>query len=73
MRRAARIENLYTPEALELCRRLEFKNLLGRFFSVQEDTKKSEETYEWVSDLSRAEEILAGLAGRASGVSADFW
>ena len=39
---AARIENLYIPEALELCRRLEFKNLLGRFSSVQEDTKKSE-------------------------------
>ena len=63
---AARIENLYTPEALELCRRLEFKNLLGRFSSVQEDTKKSEETYEWVSDLSRAEEILAGLLVRTA-------
>ncbi len=69
---AARIENLYTPEALELCRRLEFKNLLGRFSSVQEDTKKSEETYEWVSDLSRAEEILAGLAGRRAAFQLIF-
>ena len=27
----ARLGNLYTPEAYQLCRELEFKNLLGRF------------------------------------------
>ncbi len=69
---AARIENLYTPEALELCRRLEFKNLLGRFISVQEEPQENEETYEWVSDLSRAEEVLAGLSGHRAAFQLIF-
>ena len=35
----ARLENLYTGEAYELCKRLEFKNLLGRF-DAQAATEK---------------------------------
>lgn len=61
---AARIENLYTQEALELCRRLDFKNLLGRFAVQQEASETGGETYEWVSEFARAEEILNELEGQ---------
>ena len=36
--------DLYTPEAYELCREWEFKNLLGRFF-VEKPTSDVEETF----------------------------
>ncbi len=61
--KAARIENLYTREALELCRRLEFKNLLGRFQIEDEEKTKGEESGEWVSEFETAENVLDGIAG----------
>ncbi len=61
-REAARIRNLYTKEALELCRRLEFRNLLGRFH-VEEQEEKSA-VFTRVSDFARAEEVFAGLRGK---------
>ena len=69
---AARIENLYTPEALELCRRLEFKNLLGRFASVQEEPQRSEERYEWVNEPARAGKILNDLEGKCAAFQLIF-
>lgn len=60
---AARIENLYTPEALALCRRLEFKNLLGRFH-VEEKEPEAECSITRVSDLNRAEELFARMKGK---------
>lgn len=60
---AAKIENLYTPEALTLCRRLEFKNLLGRF-QVQEEEKTEEEHYLLINDFSEADRLLNQLEGK---------
>lgn len=65
---AAHIENLYTPEALELCRRLEFKNLLGRF-SVQEEQKQDDAKLRRISELGEADAYLAGLGGK----DVSFW
>ena len=50
----ARIENLYTAQALELCKRLEFKNMLSRF-SVDTETSKEEKQFRIIADLSEAE------------------
>lgn len=69
---AARIENLYTKEAQELCRRLEFKNLLGRFQVQPEEEKEQEAEYEWVCDFARAEELLLGLAGKTAAFALIF-
>ncbi len=61
----ARIENLYTMEALELCRRLEFKNLLGRFQNVEEPAKEKRAELARITELARAEELFAQLCGQA--------
>ena len=50
----ARIENLYTAQALELCKRLEFKNMLSRF-SVDTEISKEEKQFRIIADLSEAE------------------
>lgn len=57
----AAIGNLYTKEALALCRRLEFKNLLPRF-QVEEE---KEETFSFraVRELAETEEVFGALAG----------
>ncbi len=60
---AAHIEDLYTPEALELCRRLEFKNLLGRF-RVQEEQKQDGARFRRICELGEADAYLAGLRGK---------
>lgn len=52
----ARIENLYTNEALALCRRLEFKNLLSRF-RIEEE-QKEETSYHLIRDFGQAEELF---------------
>ena len=54
----AKIENLYTPEAYQYMKRLEFKSILARF-DVQEMGGNSVEEHFWsVEDLSGAEQIL---------------
>ncbi|MCD7762241.1 MAG: DNA polymerase I [Lachnospiraceae bacterium] len=58
----AALGNLYTAEALQLCRRLEFKNLLGRFH-VEEEQKPQEESYQTIRELIEAEELLTRLSG----------
>ncbi len=64
---AAKIENLYTKEALELCRRLEFKNLLKRV-QIDEEEKTEAPDVRCVCDFSEAEEIF----GQAEGKRAAF-
>ncbi|HIR75843.1 MAG TPA: DNA polymerase I [Candidatus Choladousia intestinipullorum] len=55
-REEAKIENLYTKEALTLCRRLEFKNLLGRFQIEEEE--KEETAYHLIQDFGQAEALF---------------
>lgn len=62
----AGISSLYTEEAYLLCKRLEFKNLLGRF---EVDAKKSRETEQFhkITSSGEAKSFLASLKGRACG------
>ncbi len=65
----ARLTNLFTPEALSLCRKLEFKNLLPRF----ENTASGEEdligNIEETDDPMKAAEWIRGHAGRTLGMA----
>ncbi len=55
---SAKLENLYTPEAYQYMKRLEFKSILARF-DVQEMGGNSVEEHFWsVEDLSGAEQIF---------------
>ena len=60
----AKIHNLYTPEAYELCKRLEFKNLLSRFdvASVPEQTMTDD--FFTCEDLSGAEALFQKAAAK---------
>ena len=65
----ARVEDFYTPEAYEWCKRLEFRNLLSRF---SEDNRRVEvtDTFETVSDIVEAQKLLEqAIAGEAVGIS----
>lgn len=53
----AKISDLYTEDALKLCRRLEFKNLLSRFQTAEEKLE-TEISCRLVRDFSEAEEIF---------------
>ena len=59
----ARLPDMYTPEAYELCRKLEFKAMLSRF---GQEIKKEQKTYsrQWVKEESAAKTILQGAAGK---------
>ena len=67
-RDSARIGDLYTREALELCKRLEFRTFLTRFEAKTEDTSIP---VEQIVSLADWEEIkrgkLAGLSGKKDG------
>ena len=65
---SARIENLYTKEARELCRRLEFKNLLGRF-EAEEEAAPGNVQIQIVNECQEAEKIFQ----EAQGKRAAFW
>ena len=59
----AKIENLYTPEAYQYMKRLEFKSILARF-DVQDMGGNSVEEHFWsVEDLSGAEQIFEKAKG----------
>ena len=60
----ARITDLYTPEAFVLFKRLEFKNLLGRFQCDAPD-QKVEEYFYAVEDFGEAEEVFLQASGAA--------
>ena len=65
---AAKIENLYTKEALELCRRLEFKNLLGRF-QIEEQEEENGEEFSLIQDFGEAEQFFESLKGTCIAVN----
>ena len=54
----ARLGNLYTPEAYQLCKQLEFKNLLSRF-DVAAPANKIEDGFRIITSKREAEEIFA--------------
>lgn len=54
----ARLGNLYTPEAYEWCKKLNFKKLLERFERTEELVQR-EPQVQRVADLAEAEEIFA--------------
>ncbi len=55
----AKIENLYTPEAYDYIKRLEFKSLLKRFENDQNaETNTIKQLIKTVSDFTEIEEIL---------------
>ena len=58
----ARLGNLYTQEAFQLCKRLEFKNLLSRFENVSAEEETLEENFFTCEDLVGAESIFEKAA-----------
>jgi DNA polymerase-1 len=58
----ARFGNLYTPEAYQLCKQLEFKNLLGRFDTSAVPENTIEQNFFTCSDLGGAEALFKKAA-----------
>ena len=56
----ARLTNLYTPEAYEWCRKLNFKKLLGRFEEA-EAGRPAEPEVTMVTDFAEAENLFSRL------------
>lgn len=54
----ARLKDLYTPEAYQLCKQLEFKNLLGRFDTSAVPENTVEQNFFTCSDLSGVEALF---------------
>ncbi len=66
----AKIENLYTDEARNLCRRLEFKNILAKFGSgTEEKQEKAPAEFHQIEDWESADQVFAQACGAAAG----FW
>ena len=61
----ARMTDLYTKEAFELCKKLEFKNMLSRFEVSQEEENHTAESFHMTSDLTQAQEWLEKLKTEA--------
>ena len=64
--RLKEVSELYTQEAYLLCKKLEFKNLLGRF-SVDAPKNSAEEYFRRITDEKEARGILESAKGRACG------
>lgn len=64
----AALGNLYTADALQICRRLEFKNLLGRFH-VEEEKSLETEHFCAIRGLNEAENVFARLSGGTNAFS----
>ena len=65
----ARVEDFYTPEAYEWCKRLEFRNLLSRF---SEDNRRVEvtDTFKTVFDFVEAQDLLEqAISCETAGIS----
>ncbi len=60
----AEITSLYTPEAYQYMKRLEFKSILSRFREIPENQEESSvrSHFQVVNDFSRAEQILEKAA-----------
>lgn len=61
---SAKLGNLYTSEAYELCRRLEFKNLLGRFDAQAASENLLEQEFFTCGELSGAEALFEKASGQ---------
>ncbi len=59
----AKLGSLYTQEAYEICRRLEFKNMLSKFQGQAQtaDKNKAADAFQLVTDAAKAEKILEQL------------
>ncbi len=55
----ARIGDLYTPEAYEYMKKLEFKSLLSRFDEGSRQTLSVEDHFRTVTDINEAEDIFS--------------
>ena len=60
----ARLQDLYTPEAYELCKRLEFKNLLSRFDAASVSQQTMTDDCFTCEDLSGAEALFQKAAAK---------
>ncbi len=60
----ARLQDLYTPEAYELCKRLEFKNLLSRFDAASVPQQTMTDDFFTCEDLSGAEALFQKAAAK---------
>ncbi len=67
---ASAIGNLFTPEARDWMKKLEFKNLLQRFWDAEPQTSSMEGKFRRIQTRGEADEafLAAGAAGRAG-----FW
>lgn len=54
----ARLNNLFTPEAFEICRRLEFKQILSRF-DCGKPANAVSDSFRKIEDFSETEQIFA--------------
>ena len=68
----ARIGDLYTPEAYEYMKRLEFKSLIQRFGTEARNENDMEKNFSVVRDLAEAEQIFS-RAGRAETLGAQLF
>ena len=57
------IESLYTEEAYLLCKKLEFKNLLGRF-AIDAPKNNAEEHFASVRNIKEVDRIFAAIKGK---------
>ena len=60
----ARLQDLYTPEAYELCKRLDFKNLLSRFDVASVSQQTMTDDFFTCEDLSGAEALFQKAAAK---------
>ena len=59
----ARLKNIYTEEAYQLLKGLDFKNMLGRF-DVKAAANSVEDAFLEIADFARAEEVFSLCAGK---------
>ncbi len=59
-----KIADLYTEEAYLLCKRLEFKNMLGRF-DVDAPKNHAEDAFRLITDRKEAEKIFGKIKGKS--------
>ena len=64
--RITQVSDLYTEEAYLLCKRLEFKNLLGRFH-VDAPQNQAQTHFSHVKDLGTAKKIFSKIKGKTCG------
>ena len=59
----ARLDSLYTPEAYEWCRKLNFKKLLGRF-GLEGAGMPADPEVQMITDFAEAENLFARMKGQ---------